>query len=202
MPAAFRGSARPAFGSRSRARAISPDARCPGDRRCMPVSSPSHTGSVDAPKTSPSRCWRSCSAPSSCRSSFVTCSTIRSAGRKNSSSPPGYGRCFGAPRSRWASRGDPLRHHLLTNFGTDAPRLHGHHRIGSCAALWHLASGGLQLRQLHEGRALCVPARAAELDVLGLYHLHGCLHCPLCWLTWRAVRGDKSPETDPAKIGE
>jgi len=23
-----------------------------------------------------------------------------------------------------------------------------------------------------------------------------------CWLTWRAVRGDESPETDPAKIGE
>jgi TRAP-type C4-dicarboxylate transport system permease small subunit len=23
-----------------------------------------------------------------------------------------------------------------------------------------------------------------------------------CWLTWRAVRGDKSPETDPAKLGD
>jgi C4-dicarboxylate transporter, DctQ subunit len=23
-----------------------------------------------------------------------------------------------------------------------------------------------------------------------------------CWLTWRAIRGDKSPETDPAKLGD
>jgi hypothetical protein len=23
-----------------------------------------------------------------------------------------------------------------------------------------------------------------------------------CWLTWRAIRGDRSPQTDPAKLGD
>ena len=76
-------------------------------------------------------------------------------------------------------RRNPLRHRLFAGFRAHTPRLHGPHRHRGRRPLRHLAAGRLQLRQLHEGRALGLSRVSDQLALLRLRHLQCRVHLSL-----------------------
>ena len=76
------------------------------------------------------------------------------------------------------ARTDEIRFDIIYSqvSRTNTPRLHGDDRRRGRRALRHLAAGRLQLRQLHEGRAVGLSARADQLALSRLHHFQRRLH--------------------------